>query len=346
MFLRVVGGKGRTMQVRILKSCDTSYGRLEAGTVVNEITTAIADMEDWVKRGYAVVTPDDSVERGAQRRVQASAASPSPPAAASQQVVVSQKTLKEFTDFLNKCVAEKWGYVWGGNGKLYNETERDFLYNNFRTSTYDKTYYYTTQWNRWARHKVADCSGLLEAFCGQNIVAQDYYSRCLSKGTTAGGGFKKDIGYLLFRINPTTNRMIHVGAYIGNGNVIESRDSASGVMKTTFTEKIWTHWGKPDFINFATTGSTGGTTGGATGSFTCNRVLKFLTPMLNGADVKGVQAALVREGYSVGKAGADGYFGKDTDTAVRAYQKKKNLTIDGIVGKNTVVALGGKWTGV
>jgi peptidoglycan hydrolase-like protein with peptidoglycan-binding domain len=54
-----------------------------------------------------------------------------------------------------------------------------------------------------------------------------------------------------------------------------------------------------------------------------------------GDTVKALQLLLVGRGFSCGQAGADSSFGSATDAAVRAYQSKKGLTVDGIVGKNT-----------
>lgn len=51
--------------------------------------------------------------------------------------------------------------------------------------------------------------------------------------------------------------------------------------------------------------------------------------------VKALQMLLIGNGISCGRLGADGSFGGDTDTAVKAYQRKKGLVDDGIVGTNT-----------
>lgn len=58
-----------------------------------------------------------------------------------------------------------------------------------------------------------------------------------------------------------------------------------------------------------------------------------------GEDVRALQILLIGRGYSCGGSGADGDFGSNTDKAVRAYQKAKGLTQDGIAGKNTMSSL-------
>lgn len=51
-----------------------------------------------------------------------------------------------------------------------------------------------------------------------------------------------------------------------------------------------------------------------------------------GEDVKELQSGLIKMGYDLGKYGADGDFGSKTNTAVRAFQKKYGLTVDGVFG--------------
>jgi peptidoglycan hydrolase-like protein with peptidoglycan-binding domain len=61
----------------------------------------------------------------------------------------------------------------------------------------------------------------------------------------------------------------------------------------------------------------------------------------SGSDVKKLQNELIKAGYDVGGTGADGVFGKNTDAAVKQYQKDNGLAVDGIAGKNTLGSLYG-----
>lgn len=58
-----------------------------------------------------------------------------------------------------------------------------------------------------------------------------------------------------------------------------------------------------------------------------------------GDDVKSVQEALSQLGYDLSKYGSDGLIGSETTAAIKAFQQAKGLSVDGIVGPNTVKAL-------
>ncbi len=63
------------------------------------------------------------------------------------------------------------------------------------------------------------------------------------------------------------------------------------------------------------------------------RVLKLSQPRMEGSDVVRLQEALKKAEIIVA---ADGEFGPETDKAVKEFQKRKNLTPDGIVGPKTL----------
>ena len=60
-----------------------------------------------------------------------------------------------------------------------------------------------------------------------------------------------------------------------------------------------------------------------------------------GEDVKNLQRLLNANGFSLT---VDGHFGQNTDKAIREFQKKRGLKIDGIVGVKTLEMLGEKVT--
>jgi peptidoglycan hydrolase-like protein with peptidoglycan-binding domain len=59
----------------------------------------------------------------------------------------------------------------------------------------------------------------------------------------------------------------------------------------------------------------------------------------SGDAVRHVQVLLASLGYSLGKGGADGIFGNDTEAAVMQFQLDQRLDVDGIVGPKTLAVL-------
>ena len=75
------------------------------------------------------------------------------------------------------------------------------------------------------------------------------------------------------------------------------------------------------------------------GSTQQNAERRTLKRNMQGADVAELQTRLISLGYSCGRWGADGEYGRATEAAVRAFQTDCKLKTDGIVGKNTWAAL-------
>lgn len=66
--------------------------------------------------------------------------------------------------------------------------------------------------------------------------------------------------------------------------------------------------------------------------------------LLRGDDVRAVQRRLLELRYGVGEAGADGVYGRDSERAVMRLQRDRDLLRDGVVGRVTARAMGGRWT--
>lgn len=60
---------------------------------------------------------------------------------------------------------------------------------------------------------------------------------------------------------------------------------------------------------------------------------------MKGDDVRRLQQRLMELGYALHKYGADGEYGSETATAVKAFQRDRGLQVDGIAGEATLAAL-------
>ena len=59
----------------------------------------------------------------------------------------------------------------------------------------------------------------------------------------------------------------------------------------------------------------------------------------SGPSVEKIQRALIFLGFPVSNVGANGFFGDETDLAVRSYQEARGLKVDGVVGSETIGSL-------
>ncbi|QXE19311.1 N-acetylmuramoyl-L-alanine amidase [Clostridium sp. 001] len=74
---------------------------------------------------------------------------------------------------------------------------------------------------------------------------------------------------------------------------------------------------------------------GSSGRLVYPGYLIKMNPGLEDNNVQAVQEKLMSRGYSIGRCGADGFFGGGTLEAVKDFQRDSGLAVDGIVGVNT-----------
>lgn len=118
----------------------------------------------------------------------------------------------------------------------------------------------------------------------------------------------------------------HVGIYIGNGEVVEARGHAYGVVKTKLKNRGWTHWGAVPGVDY-------------------NEIPvpdqpepekpKSIKRGDKGDLVKKLQTLLIEIGYALPVYGVDGDFGEETESAVKLFQKCEGLEATGVVDQQT-----------
>lgn len=131
----------------------------------------------------------------------------------------------------------------------------------------------------------------------------------------------------------------HVGYYIGNGWAVEWQGFAYGCVKTQVSKRPWTHWYALPFIDYgdAIQKAPVHTPDTPTTEYTLGS--RSLEKGAKGTDVKTLQEFLLQLGFSLPKYGADGSFGSETLSALKAFQSRAGIKADGIYGTETHAAL-------
>lgn len=245
----------------------------------------------------------------------------------------------DIVEYFQKAVKEKWGYVWGLNGELYTQAMAEKFKRDRRSTSKwrDPETYWTQDCKRWIGKMAADCSGgIVGAIRSKNPSYGDRSANTFKSQFSESGKIStipEIPGLAVWRSG-------HIGIYEGNGNILEFRGTEYGAVRTKVSSRNFTHWGKIKGVVYPSEETKVPT---QENKWVVKRLLKLTSPMMKGDDVKELQARLNPNGCNCGKV--DGIFGNKTDAAVRAYQRKKGLVVDGKAGKNTITALGGQYEG-
>ena len=245
------------------------------------------------------------------------------------------------------ALENKWGYIWGTWGTLWTAAKQKQKVNymvskygtNWKTNSEAKSdNYYQAALNgdRWIGHNVADCSGLFRWALDQFGIAISHSSNriwqsyCSKKGEMKKG-CKEDgtpilPGTAVF-VHPSGNsKRTHIGLYDGE-KVIEAASTVKGVITSNVTDKKWVEWGELKAVDYSEYPQPTPTPTPSTHP--------TLRKGDKGEDVREMQEKLILHGERLPRYGADGDFGNETLRAVRSFQRKSGLVVDGICGKNT-----------
>ena len=158
--------------------------------------------------------------------------------------------------------------------------------------------------------------------------ANGMFSYCKSKGMDWGtiSTLPEIVGLALFTDG-------HVGYYVGNGYAVEWRGFNYGCVKTRVKDRSWKNWAKLPFIDY---GDASTTVPAATTYVLGSRSLKKGSV---GSDVKTLQELLNQLVIVTPALELDGDFGSKTEAAVKAFQRKAGIEVDGIYGEESHKAL-------
>jgi hypothetical protein len=148
------------------------------------------------------------------------------------------------------------GYVYGTIGEICTQAVLDRCRRMYGAIMGDT--YYTVRAVKWRGKWVADCSGLLKAArkaldgVWADVSAQGTYDQCMYvRGPIREMPPKP--GTFVFMHGTSAagvRRMVHVGLYIGDGQVIEARGVDYGIVITRLAERPWTHYGMATHVVF------------------------------------------------------------------------------------------------
>jgi len=255
-----------------------------------------------------------------------------------ENVISTDALIEKFRQALN----DRWGYIWGTAGEMWTAAKQAELE---KTTDSDRAQG-REYGSKWIGHRVADCSGLFSwafkqlggyMYHGSDTMYRKYCTEKgdLTKGKRSDGGTLKP-GTAVFVWNG--KKYSHVGLYVGGDLVIEAMGTIKGVTTSKVTATKWTNWGELKGVDYS---------GVQPGPEPTPEPEKKPTLKRGSAGpyVVECQEDLIYLGYDVGKTGADGKFGANTEKAVKAFQKDhdgpdgKALKVDGIVGQATWWAL-------
>lgn len=177
----------------------------------------------------------------------------------------SSDEAKTSRGLLEYAIAQLGNPYWFGTfGQIADQT----LLNNRRASY--PNYYTATDFPSQFGQRVHDCVGLIKGYRwsdtptsapvynpAQDVSAQGLFAQCSTTFGAIGDTnwttlYSTYPGICVFirQLNPDTGKVeiTHVGVSAGDGTVIEARGHAYGVVRTNLTDRPWTYWGMPDWL--------------------------------------------------------------------------------------------------
>jgi len=254
--------------------------------------------------------------------------------------------LEKFISYLEKEVCNGSIYVWGAQGQGADVISEEWIKK--RETSASNAARAIKLWKKrvaegfGATLHAFDCSGLGMAFLQnkEKIVSSDMNANAMMGKCEQISKADLRRGDWVFKV--TGGKATHIGYIVDDKlNVIEAKGRDYGVIKSPLNKGNWNRYGRPSYFKNEIVEAND--EAAVPSGWIVRRLLKFVSPMLCGDDVRELQTRLIARGYACGQSGADGIFGRNTQTAVRAFQGSERLTVDGKAGRQTITALGGEY---
>ena len=248
------------------------------------------------------------------------------------------KTVSEFKKQLDLQVNNHSIYIWAGSGTLAkNVNEAWIRAKEARVNNGKYTADAIKEWRNVMKTKYADvarcfdCSGYV-SWCLIEIGALDKRRDCDGLWSKCTPLSKPENGALLFRVNASNpNDETHVGVYF-DGYQYHAKGRKDGVTKEKYKASFWAKCGWYKALDRD-----------KPSTFVFTRVLKYGS---TGDDVVELKRLLIAKGYGKGittDTKSSPNYRSTTRKRVKEFQKAVGLKVDGIAGKDTIIALGGTY---
>lgn len=151
-----------------------------------------------------------------------------------------------------KALSEKWGYVYGTWGQVLNEK----ILNDKLKQYPDNVKQYELFIRRnWIGKRTVDCVGLIKSYLWWATSEPVYNSKSdvSANGMYTTANESGQINTIPEIPGICVRKDQHIGVYMGNGQVIESKGTKYGVIQTPLHgvgANAWTHWLKCPYIEY------------------------------------------------------------------------------------------------